>query len=95
MRESGFIGFHSFRFTLLWMVPQPKEAKSSKVEGKSKALTAKKALENIHSFKKVCTFPTCRRPETQPSGCRDSPGTPARAPHTRIRLNFVTLRCSF
>uniref|UniRef100_A0A8C0EI53 Uncharacterized protein n=1 Tax=Bubo bubo TaxID=30461 RepID=A0A8C0EI53_BUBBB len=31
--------------------PQSKEAESSKVEAKAKALTAKKGLENIHSFK--------------------------------------------
>jgi len=43
---------------MLRMVPQPKETESSKVEAKAKALTAKKALENIHSFKEVCTFST-------------------------------------
>ena len=87
----SLICFRSFHFHLLRMVPQPKEARSSKAEAKVKALRAKKALENIHSFKKVCTFPTCGRPETQPSGRKGSPGTPARAPHSRPRLNFISL----
>uniref|UniRef100_A0A8C0AXP3 Uncharacterized protein n=1 Tax=Buteo japonicus TaxID=224669 RepID=A0A8C0AXP3_9AVES len=72
------------------ILPQTKQTESSKVEAKAKALRAKKTLENIHSFKKVCTFPTCGRPRTQPSGCKGSPGTPARALYPFMRFPLIT-----
>lgn len=95
MQESALVCFHSFHFHLLRGVPQPREVESSKVETKAKALTDKTALENIHGSKMVCTFPACGRPETQPSDCKGSPGTSARAPHSRTSLNFVSLWGSF